>query len=137
LAALQCHPRRVTIIRRLLLLSLVAAAGGCVHAPVPPSERGLWVGALHLCRDNVVSARRSVERWGGPAVTLSVTPAMRGPLAKETAAWVDKPMPVRIDGRTVAAPTVEEAITRGELRMLVPDRAINRAIEKAARAPCA
>jgi preprotein translocase subunit SecD len=108
----------------------------CLAAAPPEQGRGLWVGPIHLCRDSVSSAAAAADLDGAPAVTVTLAPEASARLRRETARLIDKPMPVRLDGRVIVAPFVREPITGGVLQLAGLARRDAQAIEAAARRAC-
>jgi hypothetical protein len=126
---------------RLLPALLAAAAlAGCAAAPGEPAaaaagERGLWVGAIQLCRDTVESASAVIDVDGSPAVTFLLKPAARARLAEETRRQIGRRLPIRLDGRTLAEPVVNEPILGGMAQVSALPEGAGR-IERAAGEPC-
>jgi hypothetical protein len=87
------------------------AAPPAPAAPPPSGDAapGLWAGPIRLCRDNVEIVERA-EAAGGPAVSFTFKPAIQPRLAEETARLVGQSLPLRLDGRLLAAPRVMEPI---------------------------
>lgn len=124
------RPRFVTPLLAFALLSCPASlaaqqdAGEARAAPAPPAEKGIWIGSLDLCRSGPVKAMASTDTYSGqPIVNVTLPATLRGALAELTAANIGKPMPIRVDGRVVSEPYVNEPISGGELQISGIDRA--------------
>jgi preprotein translocase subunit SecD len=104
--------------------------------PFLPDRKGLWIGDFALCRDLVLEARTGVGLGGGARVTFSFAPDVQPRLAEETARLVDRPLAVRIDGRLVVAPYVNEEIGGLQLELQLNRMRDARRIARAARRPC-
>ena len=93
-------------------------------APAEPAERGIWIGNLDLCRSGPVKAEAGTETYNGlPIVNITLSAELRDALAALTAANIGKPLSIRVDGRVVSEPYVNEPITGGELQISGVDRA--------------
>lgn len=100
-------------------LAAQAAAG-----PGPAAERGIWIGDLDLCRAGPVEAKADTEIYSGLPIVSIVLPApLRQALAELTAANIGKPLAIRVDGRVVSEPHVNEPITGGQLQISGVDQA--------------
>jgi len=99
-------------------------------------QKGLWMGGVPLCRDSVASAVATTVLMGAPAVQIAFRPAMRAAVARETGLYSGRQMPVRLDGRALAAPFVETPILRGVVQMIVGYPRDARRIAAAARRGC-
>lgn len=101
--------------------TLVAQAVGETGAT---AKKGIWIGNLDLCGSGPVKATASVEALSGlPIVNITLPAALRDALAKLTAANIGKPLPIRVDGRVVSEPHVNEPILGGELQISGVDQA--------------
>jgi hypothetical protein len=110
-------------------------------APPPPiaavpGQRGLWMGPIRLCRDNVVSVERVSTDWGGPALLLTFSGDIQPRLGEVTGALVGQPLPLRVDGRPITAPNVNEPIMGTQVQTSAPNEEGMRAIEAGANAAC-
>jgi hypothetical protein len=107
-------------------------------APAGPSVEaapGLWVGSIRLCRDTVEAVERIKGPGGGPVVEFAFRPAIQPRLAEETRRLTGQVMPLRLDGRLLASPTVMEPI--GGLRLHVAGELGDlEAVRSAALGPC-
>lgn len=103
--------------------------------PRAPGQKGIWMGAIPLCRETVASATL-VTRYGGPAVVLVLRETMWERLEQETRRYLERRMPIRIDGRAIAIPTVETPITGGSLEIHMGFAQEARRIAATARRPC-
>ena len=85
-----------------------------------PRQPGLWIGTMRVCRALVVDVTvgpSEFEPHDRPVVTLKFVPAAREQLARLTAARVGQPLAVRIDGRLITAPVVNEPILGGQIQL--------------------
>ena len=90
-------------------------------APAPAAgavESGIWIGDLALCSAGPVKAVLRAESYNGlPVVNITLPATLREALAKLTAANIGKPLPIRVNGRIVSEPHVNEPIQGGELQV--------------------
>ncbi len=99
-------------------------AAQAVGEPGAATEKGIWLGNLDLCRSGPVKAVASIEALSGlPIVSITLPEALRGALEKLTAANIGKPLSIRVDGRVVSEPHVNEPIVNGELQISGVDQA--------------
>ena len=76
--------------------------------------QGAWAGPLHLCRDNVESAKLTSDTMTQqPALSVKLAPPLRTSLSKITEQSVGRPLPIRLDGTVIAKPIVSERIDVG------------------------
>jgi hypothetical protein len=98
-------------------------------------ERGLWFGPLQVCRERVTRAER-VSDHGVPALLVAFTPDQRDALLEATRPLVGRQMTIRLNGRTIAAPMVNEPIAGGEVMITgAVDKALAKIVKQALR-PC-
>jgi hypothetical protein len=119
----------------------VLMLGGCAPAAPPATAsaagRGLWVGAIRLCRDTVERASAGDDFGGMPVLTVTLKPALRDTLRRETETRVGRPLPVRLDGRLVSEPIVREPIAGGAISLSGASGGEVEALRAAALADCA
>ena len=106
-------------------LCLVAAlCPASLAAQTADAEKGIWIGNLDLCRSGPVDAAANFEPQNGLPIVNIVLPApLREAMAKLTADNLGKPLPIRVDGRVVSAPLVNEPITGGQVQIAGVDQA--------------
>lgn len=93
-----------------------------VDDPAPECGPGAWLGPLSICSDMTATTRLSVDEWSGlPVLIIDLDERLHAALAELTAGMIAKPLPLRIDGRTIIAPYVNEPITKGSLQVTGPD----------------
>ena len=89
-----------------------------------PMEKGIWIGNLDLCRSGPVKAEADTDDHSGlPVVNITLPAELRDALATLTAANIGKPLPIRVDGKVVSEPHVNEPISGGQLQISGVDRA--------------
>ncbi|HEY0598357.1 SecDF P1 head subdomain-containing protein [Sphingopyxis sp.] len=99
-------------------------AAQIVGEPVVASEKGIWIGNLDLCRSDPVKAVAGIETLSGlPIVSITLPASLHGALEKLTTANIGKPLSIRVDGRIVSEPYVNEPIVNGELQISGIDQA--------------
>ena len=83
---------------------------------------GLWLGTMHICREQVVEAviEPVYEDRSMSGLKLALVPALKPRLLAETKARLNKAISVRIDGAPVMAPRVYEPISAGEIMLSAP-----------------
>lgn len=112
----------------LLFLLALAVGPAALAAPEPSdaspahtdaaAEQGIWIGDLALCNAGPVKAALRAESYNGlPIVNITLPATLREALAKLTAANIGKPLPIRVNGRIVSEPHVNEPIQGGELQV--------------------
>ena len=104
--------------------------------PTLSGQRGLWLGAIHACRDNVVSAVRTKDRYGGDIVRFTFTPDIQPGLEEETTRLIEQQIVVRVDGRPISAPFVDASIRGLGLDIHPGNAGEARKIRAAALRPC-
>jgi preprotein translocase subunit SecD len=119
------------------LLALLPLALAAASPDAASTERGLWMGRIHLCRGTVASARIVPDPHDGSVDTLYVRlrPAEQQLFARETAANIGSALTIRLDGRVLSAPVIREEITGGQVQISAPGADL-RAARRAARGPC-
>jgi len=130
--------------RRLLalpVLLLLAAAPPRVvlfpeDYPRVRGEHGLWLGSIHLCGADSARTTRGKDVTGYDSLIFAFAASIQPRLERETTRLLDGPLPIRVDGSTVALPYVDEPIRGTELVLNGPKAKVLEAIERAARAPC-
>lgn len=110
-----------------------ATSGICsVDDPAPECGPGVWLGPMTICSAMKVVTRISYEEWSGrPVLIIDLDESLRSMLAELTTRLIGKPLPLRIDGRTIVEPFVNEPITEGSLMISGPDIAELKATEGA------
>ncbi|HVQ10204.1 MAG TPA: hypothetical protein VMS43_17440 [Allosphingosinicella sp.] len=123
----------------LLLLCLAAAVPAAAQAPRAGASRGLWIGPIPACAGTVASVAvgpdEVAEDWLSAIITFR--PAWRAALLRETRRRLNRPMPVRLDGRVLMAPIVREPIAGGMISLAPVTARQGERIRAAARRPCA
>lgn len=105
--------------------------------PAPAAVReGLWMGPFRLCRDNVQRVRRVRDISGEPALLIELAPGMQPRFGEETARLVGLPMEIRLDGRLLSAPVINERITGFQAQISGPQAGLLRKAAKAAKKGC-
>lgn len=106
----------------ICLVAVLCPAG--LAAQVADTEKGIWIGNLDLCRSGPLKAAANIEPQNGlPIVNIILPAPLREAMAELTAANLGKPLPIRVDGRVVSAPLVNEPITGGEVQIAGVDQA--------------
>lgn len=119
IAAPQCGPLVVARFVRLAASGTARAEAALRrHTAAMP---GLWFGPLHLCGGAVAQVTAATDESGRPNLVIALAPAMAAAIAAETSARVGKPLPIRLDGRVIAAPRVNEPITGGQIQLSPSD----------------
>ncbi|HEX2763794.1 MAG TPA: hypothetical protein VHM92_08145 [Allosphingosinicella sp.] len=114
-----------------------------VHAAQPApaaAKEGLWIGPIHVCRENVQSVTRICDADGRWALMIALAPSMQPRFGEETARLAGRPMDIRLDGRLLSAPNINEPIFGLEAQISGPPKAVlkaaAKAAAKAAKKPC-
>lgn len=108
----------------LLACPALLAAQEPAKDEVPTPEKGIWIGSLALCDAGPVKAEARTDANDGlPVVNIALSATLRDALAELTAANIGKPLPIRVDGKVVSAPNVNEPIRGGELQISGLDQA--------------
>ncbi|MFC3787009.1 hypothetical protein GGR90_002435 [Sphingopyxis italica] len=107
-----------------LLLCPAALTAQAVAQSGAAAEKGIWIGNLDLCRSGPVKAVASIELYSSlPIVSIVLPAALHDALEELTAANIGKPLPIRVNGRVVSEPNVNEPISGGELQISGVDQA--------------
>ncbi|WP_374524042.1 hypothetical protein [Sphingopyxis sp.] len=94
------------------------AAQEPADAGAPITESGIWIGDLALCGAGPVKAEPRIDGYNGlPVVNITLPATLREALATLTAASIGKPLPIRVNGKIVSEPHVNEPIQGGELQI--------------------
>lgn len=112
-----------------------AAGGGEAVTGAGSAERGLWVGTIQLCRGSVETASPVRDPDGSAALLVTMRPEARERFAALTAERVGKTLAIRLDGRTLSEPLINEPILGGAARISGLPGDVE-AAARAARAPC-
>lgn len=123
------------MIRRPALLALILLTLPAGASARGAGGRGLWVGPIHVCRD-AAQVITGTDRRGEATATITLRPELRARLERETGRRVGRPMPVRLNGRTISAPTVMEPLTAGVVMLYGPTQRDAEAIRAAAGRAC-
>jgi hypothetical protein len=103
------------------------------------TEKGLWLGTIHACRDTVVeSAIVKHKDSGDPVVLLTFSSAWVSALHQETeiARLTGSTFDVWLDGRLVAEPIVVEPITGPSIKFNLNSDEDVQAVWEASRRAC-
>jgi preprotein translocase subunit SecD len=95
----------------------------------------LWIGPIHLCRDSVATASRLRDPDGSPALLVTMAPAAQKRFAQLTAERVGGTLAIRLDGRILSEPLINEPILRGRAQISGMSGDV-KAAARAARGPC-
>lgn len=90
-------------------------------AHLAPYNRGVWIGTMPLCGAGPVTTQAVIDEYSGDQVlqiTLDKTDAAR--LADFTTANVGNQMAVRVDGKLVMEPYINEPIVGGSIQVMAP-----------------
>jgi preprotein translocase subunit SecD len=119
-------------------LMLAFAAGQAPGAQPDPAAqaRGLWFGPVQVCRDTVETAEIGVDSYSFiPVLVVTFKPHLHARIEEETARRVAEPLPVRLDGRIIQEPIVNEPIAGGSVQMTGQEEDMPR-LREAALGPC-
>lgn len=99
---------------RKFLIALVALslAAPAVHAQ---SANGFAIGGEPFAQAEIIDARALPGLDGAAEIMLTLDPRAAKRLETLTQAQLTKPLPVTLDGQTIASPTVAEPIAGGVL----------------------
>jgi hypothetical protein len=119
-----------------LFLPALAAAAAAAAASAPPRP-GLWIGPIQACRSTVAEVVVTENEVDGlPSAVIRFRADAAEALHRATAARVNEPMPIRLDGRILLAPMVREPIMGGEVQITPIEAEEAEAIRAAALAAC-
>lgn len=97
---------------------------------------GVWLGPLEICAAGSVTTDFAFDEWGLPVLNLAFDDRLRVTVAKVTYDHVGRVLPLRLDGRTLTAPYVREAIPGGHVQISGLDMAEAQRLQAALK-PCA
>lgn len=130
------HARAAFAALSFLLAGLAAAAPAAAPAQRAAQDRGLWVGPIPVCAGTVADVAVAPDHSGSLSAIVTFLPAWRAALLRETTRRLDRPMPVRLDGRDVMAPFVREPIAGGVIALAPVTARQAERIGRAAARPC-
>jgi hypothetical protein len=119
-----------------LLACAAAAAPAVAPAQRSAQNHGLWIGPIPACAGTVADVAAAPDHSGELSAILTLRPAWRAALRRETTRLLDRPMPVRLDGRTLMAPIVREPIAGGLIALSPVTARQAERIGRAAARPC-
>jgi preprotein translocase subunit SecD len=82
-----------------------------------PISRVFTIGGEAFSEGDILDARALPSLDGMPTILISFSPAAGARIATLTGAKVGKPVPILLDGKTVAEPIIREAITGNALEL--------------------
>lgn len=106
-----------------------------MEAAPAEGERGLWIGPVHVCRNSIETASAIRDPDGSRALLVTLEPAAGQLLARATAGRVGRKLPIRLDGRTLSEPVINEPILGGRAQVSGLAEDVD-AAARAAREPC-
>ena len=103
-----------------------------------PFNTGVWIGTMPLCGAGPVETRQSVDEYSGEQVLqITLAKADTASLAALTTANVGNRLAVRVDGKLVMEPHINEPILGGSIQVMAPRDDLNRLAELLKRCPAA
>jgi len=88
-----------------------------------PFDTGVWIGTMPLCGAGPIEARKTVDEYSGANVLIiTFDKAAAADLAALTAANVGNPLAIRVDGKVIMEPYVNEPIIGGSIQVQGPSR---------------
>jgi hypothetical protein len=106
------------------------------EATATMNNGGIWFGPLKLCRAVVADAKLTREPSDYLALVIKLTGDTAPTLAMLTERSIGHPLAVRLNGKVIAQPIVDEPLERGELQLSGPDRQTLEQIQTALAASC-
>ncbi|MDH7974938.1 hypothetical protein QH494_22340 [Sphingomonas sp. AR_OL41] len=99
--------------------------------------RGVWIGPMKLCGEQVVSATVSfAPRVGAPRLDIALAPAARPVLARLSAETLERHLDVRFNGTVVARPRMNAQLTGGVFYLMGPGKPVLKRLGAAITTPC-
>ena len=95
------------------LVSSLVLSG--LNAPAPDPDEGLYIGEMQLCAETVYDAYVFEDKYADRALLIEFTEGAAALIADITQARIGQALPVTLDGRVIAEPTILEPITEGEI----------------------
>lgn len=101
-----------------------------------PFNTGVWIGTMPLCDAGPVETRKSVDEYSGEQVLqITLSKADAENLAALTTANVGNQLAVRVDGKLVMEPHINEPIMGGSIQVMAPQSDLDRLAELLKRCP--
>lgn len=121
-----------------LLLACLAttAAPAAAQAQRGAQARGLWIGSIPACAGTVADVAVAPDHAGETSAIITLLPAWRAALRRETTRLYNQRMPVRLDGRVLMSPVVREPIAGGVIALAPVTARQAERIGRAAARPC-
>ena len=110
-------------------------AGAAAPVAAADEEDGLWIGPVRLCRDTVETASPAFDVAGSRALLVRLRPEAARQFARWTAGHVGEKLAIRLDGRILSEPVVNEPILGGTAQISGPFEDVD-AAARAAKRPC-
>lgn len=98
-------------------LTALALAAPALAQPAPTAAGVFTIAGERFAAGDILDARAMPDIAGGAGIMISFAPAAAKRLAALTAAQIDKPVALALDGKVLAEPVVREAIEGGVLQI--------------------
>lgn len=119
----------------VLPLLMLAAVQAAEPEPEVPA-RGLWFGPIQICRDTVDRVSTGADPdTGDQFLYVTFTRDLHARIEAETAARVADTLPVRLDGRIILEPVMNEPIAGGSIQLFSTPEDLPR-LRATATGPC-
>lgn len=92
-----------------------------------PFNTGVWIGTMPLCSAGSVEARKTIDEYTGENVLqITLNKAETADLAALTTANVGNQLAIRVDGKLVMEPYINEPILGGSIQVMAPRHDLDR-----------
>lgn len=119
-----------------VLPALILAAAQAGQPAPDVTMRGLWFGPVQICRDTVERVSDGADpETGDRFLYVTFKRDLHARVEAETAARVADTISVRLDGRTILEPVVNEPIAGGRIQLFSTAEELP-ALRAAALGPC-
>ncbi len=127
-----CHRTEIRAALHRIDVALDAHAAAFQSA-TPGIDRGLWIGAMHVCPEDVLD---SIISGDPPALSIRLTKDAAAVLEAVISRSIDAPIAIRLDGTVIARPVPHELIPLGRMAISGPSRETLECVLRALRVPC-
>lgn len=109
------------------------AHAAAFKSATPGIDRGLWIGSMHVCPEDVLD---SIISGDPPALSIRLKKDAAAVLEAVISRSIDTPIAIRLDGAVIARPVPYDPIVSDRMAISGPSRETLDRVLRALRAPC-
>ncbi len=109
------------------------AHAAAFKSATPGIDRGLWIGAMQVCPEDVLD---SIISGDPPTLSIRLTKDAAAVLEAVISRSINAPVAIRLDGAVIARPVPHDPIVLGRMAISGPSRETLERILQALRVPC-